>query len=94
MAIIAKVSTVKNLNVKFNSDSGILSPTSSGITLGNFTAGVNRLDQLVDVIEAQNGNLPANGSTLIYNSTEDKYFVQTLTSLNSNNITDLDGGSF
>ena len=90
MAIVAKLNIPRTLNVKVNSETGSLNPTTSGITLGNFTAGVNRLDQLVDVVEST----PLNGDTLVYNAAQDKYYVQTLSGLTSNNISDLDGGSF
>ena len=90
MALVAKLNASKTLNVRVNKDTGALNPTSSGVTLGSFTAGVNRLDQLVDVVEST----PINGDTLVYNAAQDKYYVQTLTGLTSNNITDLDGGSF
>ena len=43
--------------------------------------GATRLDQLVDVVESS----PANGMTLVYNSANDKYVVQTM---------NLDGGEF
>lgn len=91
MALIGKISTNRNLHVKVNNMSGVLTPSTTGITLGNFTAGiVARLDTLLDVVE---GN-PNNGDTLIYNSSDDKYYVQTLTNLTSNNVSNLDGGTF
>jgi hypothetical protein len=65
-----------------------LTSTAGSVTLrGN--AAANRLDMLNDVVESS----PPNGSTLVYNSTTDKYVVQRLT-INSDDIPDVDGGTF
>jgi len=59
---------------------GGLNPVNVTMRAGG-TPGVTRLDQLVDVVESA----PANGMTLVYNSENDKYVVQTI---------NLDGGEF
>jgi hypothetical protein len=70
--------SVRNVN-------GVLTPSStSTVTLKNqgvLMGGSTRLDTLLDVVEST----PGNNSTLVYNSQEDKYYVQEL---------NLDGGSF
>jgi hypothetical protein len=64
---------------------GILVPSTSSptLTLNNLGAAAasGRLDTLQDVVEGS----PSNNYTLVYSSTNDKYYVQEL---------DLDGGSF
>lgn len=69
--------TVKNTG-------GVFTPSSSAVTIqnqGTIAAAAARLDQLDDIVESS----PANNATLVYNSTDDKYYVQQL---------DLDGGTF
>jgi hypothetical protein len=75
----------RSANISVRAVNGILTPASSGsITLNNQGAvagAATRLDGMGDVIE----NNPANNYTLVYNSQDDKYYVQEL---------DLDGGTF
>lgn len=77
--------TRRSANISVRAVNGILAPASTGtITLNNqgAVAGAGtRLDGLTDVVESA----PANNSTLVYNSEDDKYYVQQL---------NLDGGSF
>lgn len=87
------------IRVKINANTGgiIVRPSfatpsnpSTSINIKNQTAVITgRLDNLADVVE---GDLPAAGSTLIYNPATDKYEVQRL------DFTDvdgpLDGGNF
>jgi len=80
MTTITKV-TVKNVN-------GGLQQTNkvNPISLVTGAIGVNRFDQLLDVTE---GN-PVNGDVVIYNASNDKYEVKSL----SNTSITLDGGTF
>lgn len=74
----------RSANITVRAVNGILSPSSGSVTLNNQGAIVGagtRLDNLADVIESS----PSNNSTLVYNSEDDKYYVQQL---------NLDGGSF
>jgi hypothetical protein len=75
----------RSANITVKAVNGILTPASSGsITLNNqgAVAGVpTRLDGLGDVVESSS----ANNATLVYNSQDDKYYVQEL---------NLDGGDF
>ena len=81
--------TIKLSNIGFTPPVRVgLSTTAGSVTLRG-TSVSNRLDNLIDVVESN----PANGDTLVYNSTTDKYVVQAL-SINSNNITEVDGGTF
>lgn len=59
---------------------GALNPVNVTLRAGGVPS-ITRLDQLVDVTESS----PANGMTLVYNSENDKYVVQTL---------NMDGGEF
>lgn len=77
------MTTIKVTNIQ---RPGVVSPKS--VTLRNAVS-FTRLDQLLDVTESN----PQDGDVLVYNASTDKYVVQTLT-LSSNNITDLDGGTF
>ena len=63
---------------------GLSTVTSNGSAIIVDTSGVGtlRLDQLADVEE---GLLPSNNSTLVYDNSTDKYVVK---------ILDIDGGSF
>jgi len=75
----------KSANITVKSISGVLTASpGSSVTLNNLGAVVGssvRLDGMSDVVEGT----PANNFTLVYNSSDDKYYVQALT---------LDGGSF
>ena len=81
MALVATLAPSKPLVVVSTSNSGGgLNPANVTMRAGGVT-GATRLDQLVDVVESA----PANGMTLVYNSENDKYVVQTM---------NLDGGEF
>jgi len=81
MALVATLAPSKPLVVVSTSNSGGgLNPANVTMKAGG-TFGVTRLDQLVDVVESS----PATGMTLVYNSENDKYVVQTL---------NMDGGEF
>ena len=80
MALTATLSPSRPLVVVSTSNSGGgLNPQS--VSLRGGTSGATRLDQLADVVESS----PSDGMTLVYNSTNDKYVVQTM---------NLDGGEF
>lgn len=85
MTIKVRVNTTQRIRVK-----GVYAPNDTVATVNQSTGdAVNRLDQLNDVEE---GLTPSDGSTLVYNSVNDKYEVQ---KLNLSDIEgDLDGGSF
>lgn len=83
------VARKRTIQVSTNATAGIID-TSTPITLKNNQAvgGITRLDQMLDV----DASTEANGATLIYNSSIDKYIVK---SLNFDDISgDLDGGTF
>lgn len=77
--------TKRSANISVRAVNGILTPSSVGtVTLNNqgqILGSGTRLDGLTDVVESS----PANNATLVYNSQDDKYYVQQL---------NLDGGSF
>ena len=79
-----KLATSSTIRASVNTGGGQIQSTAP-VTL---TTKANRLDQLADVVEAS----PANNSTLVYRSSDDKYIVRQLT------LEDLggavDGGSF
>lgn len=71
-----------NVKVQQNPSGGFVQ-TSSPITLRNTIQNIARLDGLFDVVPDTAAT--ANGSTLVYDTTTDKYIVKEL---------DLDGGTF
>lgn len=75
----------RSANISVRAVNGVLSPAATGtVTLNNqgaIAGAATRLDGLSDVVESA----PANNYTLVYNSQDDKYYVQEL---------NLDGGSF
>lgn len=75
----------RSANISVRAVNGVLTPSSTGsITLNNQGAvagAATRLDGMGDVVESS----PVDNSTLVYNSQDDKYYVQEL---------NLDGGSF
>ena len=77
--------TRRSANISVRAVNGILAPATTGtVTLNNQGAvagAATRLDGMGDVVEGA----PANNYTLVYNSQDDKYYVQEL---------NLDGGSF
>lgn len=79
-----KLATSSTIRASVNTGGGQIQSTAP-VTL---TTKANRLDQLADVVESS----PANNSTLVYRSSDDKYIVRQLT------LEDLggavDGGSF
>ena len=74
-----------NIKVVLSSGSGAIQ-SSTPVTLKNISG--SRLDSLVDVEEVA----PANGHTLVYRSSDDKYVVQQLSLENVSGA--LDGGTF
>ncbi len=92
MAIISKVTvagqtlsgavTVKNVNGGLQQTNKV-NPIS--VVTGG-TAGGTRFDELLDVTEGT----PANGDVVVYNASNDKYEVKSL----SNTSITLDGGTF
>ncbi len=81
--VAVRRSTAGTITVKQQNGTLIPSTSSPTLTLNNLGAAAasGRLDTLQDVVEGS----PANNYTLVYSSTDDKYYVQEL---------DLDGGSF
>lgn len=75
----------RSANITVKSINGVLAPADANrVTLNNQGAIVGsgtRLDSMQDVVEGT----PQTGYTLIYNSSDDKYYVQALS---------LDGGNF
>lgn len=74
----------KLANIELKSINNVLVPsqsTGASVTLTAFPATSARLDTLEDVLEIT----PANNSTLVYDSTSDKYIVKQI---------DIDGGTF
>ena len=75
----------RSANITVKSINGVLAPADANrVTLSNQGAIVGsgtRLDSMQDVVEGA----PQDGYTLIYNSSDDKYYVQALS---------LDGGNF
>jgi len=75
----------RSANIVVKAVSGVFTPApGTNITLNNQGAAAGaagRLDGMSDVVESS----PQNGDTLVYSSSDDKYYVQALT---------LDGGSF
>lgn len=75
-----------NIRATVNTGGGQIQSTAP-VTLVT-AAAANRLDTLADVEEIS----PANGATLVYRSSDDKYVVQQLSLENVSGA--LDGGSF
>lgn len=78
----------RSANITVKAESGIFTPitggSGGGVTLNNQGAAIGsavRLDGLNDVVEST----PANNSTLVYHSQDDKYYVEEI---------NLDGGNF
>lgn len=83
-AATVRLVTSSSIRATVNSSGGVIQ-SSAPVTLK--TSAV-RLDTLVDVEEIS----PANGHTLVYRSSDDKYVVQQLSLENVSGA--LDGGSF
>jgi hypothetical protein len=88
-AATVRLVTSSNIRATVNSSGGVIQ-SSAPVTLktSSVTSSVGRLDTLVDVEEIS----PANGHTLVYRSSDDKYVVQQLSLENVSGA--LDGGSF
>lgn len=81
MALVPTLPPQKPLVVVSTSNvGGALNPISLTLKAGGLP-GITRLDQLADVVESS----PADGMTLVYQSSTDKYVVQTM---------NIDGGEF
>jgi hypothetical protein len=95
MAIISKVTvtnqrlngavTVKNVNGGLQ-QSNKVNPISVVTGAAGGAGGAGRFDELLDVQEGT----PSNGDIVVYNASNDKYVVQSL----SNTSITLDGGTF
>lgn len=76
------------ITAKIKADNGQIQSSSNVTLTTSAVASQNRLDNLADVVEQD----PADGSTLVYRASDDKYVVQQLT---LDNVTgNLDGGTF
>ncbi len=84
-AATVRLVTSSTIKATVNTSGGSIQ-SSAPVTLKTATAG--RLDTLVDVEEVS----PADGHTLVYRSSDDKYVVQQLSLQNVSGA--LDGGSF
>jgi hypothetical protein len=84
------VRMVRNSTIRasVNTSSGQIQTTTPVTLMTAAASASNRLDALSDVEEIA----PANGATLVYRSSDDKYVVQQLTFDNVSG--NLDGGSF
>ena len=85
-AVILKTTTQ---TVKVKNNDGVLSSTSTPITLKNEPVGLTSLKQIPDVVETS----LTDGATLIYNSTLDIFEVKQISLVNIT-IDQIDGGSF
>lgn len=82
MAIIVAKPLAVTASIKVANVNNVLVPKAQKeITLDTVQPGVNRLDELADVVESS----PSNNATLVYNSSTDTYNVQEM---------NLDGGTF
>lgn len=82
MSIIVAKPVAVTASIKVANVNNVLVPRAQKeITLDTVQPGVNRLDQLTDVVETT----PSNNATLVYNSSTDTYNVQEM---------NLDGGTF
>jgi len=84
-AATVRLVTSSTIKATVNTNGGIIQ-SSTPVTLK--TSPTFRLDSLSDVEEVS----PANGHTLVYRSSDDKYVVQQLSLENVSGV--LDGGSF
>jgi hypothetical protein len=80
MALNAKITKITGVQAKVTNNSGVLS-TVAPLTLKNQIQEIRSIEDIGDVDEIN----VATGSTLVYNSTTDKYEIKML---------DLDGGTF
>jgi hypothetical protein len=80
MALNAKITKITGVQAKVTNNAGVLS-TVAPLTLKNQIQEIRSIEDIGDVDEIN----VATGSTLVYNSTTDKYEIKML---------DLDGGTF
>jgi len=80
MALNAKITKITGVQAKVTNNAGVLS-TVAPLTLKNQRQEIRSIEDIGDVDEIN----VATGSTLVYNSTTDKYEIKML---------DLDGGTF
>ena len=80
MALNAKITKIAGVQAKVTNNAGVLS-TVAPLTLKNQIQEIRSIEDIGDVDEIN----VATGSTLVYNSTTDKYEIKML---------DLDGGTF
>lgn len=80
MALNAKITRVTGVQAKVTNNAGVLS-TVAPLTLKNQIQEIRSIEDIGDVDEID----VTTGSTLVYNSTTDKYEIKML---------DLDGGTF
>ena len=80
MALNAKITKITGVQDKVTNNAGVLS-TVAPLTLKNQIQEIRSIEDIGDVDEIN----VATGSTLVYNSTTDKYEIKML---------DLDGGTF
>ena len=80
MALNAKITKITGVQAKVTNNAGVLS-TVAPLTLKNQIQEIRSIEDIGDVDEID----VATGSTLVYNSTTDKYEIKML---------DLDGGTF
>lgn len=89
MALLTTATVTANVVVKSVNGSlqstGKVNPVTL-VNIGGSGAGLARFDQLADVTEGT----PANGDIVVYNASNDKYEVKSL----SNTSITLDGGDF
>ena len=80
MALNAKITKITGVQAKVTNNAGVLS-TVAPLTLKNQIQEIRSIEDIGDVDDIN----VATGSTLVYNSTTDKYEIKML---------DLDGGTF
>lgn len=80
MALNAKITKITGVQAKVTNNAGVLS-TVAPLTLKNQIQEIRSIEDIGDVDEID----VTTGSTLVYNSTTDKYEIKML---------DLDGGTF
>ena len=83
-----KLVTSSTIRASVNTGGGQIQSTTPVTLVSSASSAGNRLDRLADVEEIS----PANGHTLVYRSSDDKYVVQQLSLENVSGA--LDGGSF
>jgi lipopolysaccharide export system protein LptA len=86
---MTNVVVVKKRTLNVNTASSVID-SNNPVTLKNFPAlgATNRIDKLIDV----DASLEANGATLVYDSSNDRYIVKKLDLSDVTGV--LDGGEF